>query len=302
MADNTLIQRLIENKTGAVFLANLENGSKEWLELRKQGIGGSEVATICGFNKWTSPYTLWCQKTGKISGEIEVNEAMEWGNRLESVILDKFAENHPELKVIRDVGTWAHPDRPYQITNPDAMFQDADGELGIIEIKTAMYEDDWKDGIPRYYRTQVQWYLQTFNLDKAIVAALFHGNKYREYELRASEFEQQAALERVEEFLGFIADNKEPDFDGSNSTLETIRYQHPEIDIELSVELGDLGVNYMNAQEAAAKATEEANKFKAHVMAAMGKAKKGLIYDQWMVTRTARGGGMPFLVNNRKEA
>jgi hypothetical protein len=37
-------------------------------------------------------------------------------------------------------------------------------------------------------------------------------------------------------------------------------------------------------------------------MAAMGKAKKGLIYDQWMVTRTARGGGMPFLVNNRKEA
>lgn len=302
MADYTLLQRLIENKTGAVFLAKLENGSKEWLELRKQGIGGSEVATICGFNKWTSPYTLWCQKTGKISGEIEVNEAMEWGNRLESVILDKFEDNHPELKVIRDVGTWRHPDRPFQITNPDAMFQDEDGELGIIEIKTAMYEDDWKDGIPRYYRTQVQWYLQTFNLDKAIVAALFHGNKYREYELRASEFEQQAALERVEEFLNFVETNTEPDLDGSNSTLETIRYQHPEIDQDLAVELGDLGVNYMNAQEAASKATEEANKFKAHVMAAMGKAKKGLIYDQWAVTRTSRGGGSPFLVNNRKES
>lgn len=302
MADQTLIQRLIENKTGAVFLAKLENGSKEWLELRKQGIGGSEVATICGFNKWTSAYTLWCQKTGRVNGEIEVNESMEWGNRLESVIIDKFEENHPELKIIRDVGTWAHPDRPYQITNPDALYQDEDGELGILEIKTAMYEDDWKDGIPRYYRTQVQWYMQTFNIEKAVVAALFHGNKYREYELRASEFEQQAALERVEDFLKCIADDKEPEFDGSNSTLETLRTQHPEIDQDLTVELGDLGVNYMNAQEAAAKATEEANKFKAYVLAAMGKAKKGLIYDEWLLTRTSRSGGTPFLVNNRKEA
>ncbi len=300
MTGSTLIQNLIESKTGAVFLANLENGSKEWLELRKQGIGGSEVATICGFNKWTSAYTLWCQKTGKISGEIEVNEAMEWGNRLESVIIDKFEENHPELKVIRDVGTWAHPDRPYQITNPDALFQDENGDLGVVEIKTATYEDDWKDGIPRYYRTQVQWYLQTFNLDKAIVCALFHGNKYREYVLHASEFEQQAALEMVQEFLEHVVTNTEPEFDGSSSTIETLRFQHPEIDAEASVELGDLGVNYMNALEKANAATEEANKFKAHVLAAMGRAKKGMIYDVWAVTRSARGTGLPFLTTNRK--
>jgi putative phage-type endonuclease len=302
MANANLTRKSIEKKTGAVFLADLENGSQEWLDLRKTGIGGSEVATICGFNKWTSPYTLWCQKTGKASGEIDVNESMEWGNLLEPVIIDKFESNHPELKIHRRVGTWAHPDRAYQITNPDALFETESGELGVLEIKTAMYEDDWKDGVPRYYETQVQWYMQTFNIKKAWVAVLFHGNKYREYELDANEFSQEAALEQVEKFLELIKTNTEPDFDGSKSTLETLRTQHPEIETDLEVELGDLGVHYFNAQSKAEEATNEANALKARVMKEMGNARKGLIDGEWVLTRTSRSGGFPFLINSRKEA
>lgn len=302
MADANLSRKTIEKKTGAVFLANLENGSQEWLDLRKTGIGGSEVATICGFNKWTSPYTLWSQKTGKISGEIDVNESMEWGNLLEPVIIDKFESNHPELKILRDVGTWSHPERAYQITNPDALFETKSGELGVLEIKTAMYEDDWKDGVPRYYETQVQWYMQTFNVQTAFVAVLFHGNKYREYELKANEFSQQAALEEVVKFLELIKTDTHPDFDGAKSTLETLRTQHPDIDQESEVELGDLGVHYFNAQSLAEQATLEANALKARVMKEMGNAKKGLIDGEWVLTRTSRSGGFPFLINSRKEA
>ena len=36
----------------------------EWLELRKAGIGSSEVATIVGLNPWETPYQLWRRKLG----------------------------------------------------------------------------------------------------------------------------------------------------------------------------------------------------------------------------------------------
>ena len=60
---------------------------EEWLEVRKSGIGGSEVAAICGLSKWESAYTLWLRKTGQVEDkDLSGNEAVEWGNRLEPVV------------------------------------------------------------------------------------------------------------------------------------------------------------------------------------------------------------------------
>lgn len=289
-------QQMIAEKTGAVFLGNFPSGSQEWLDLRKTGIGGSEVAAICGLSKWTSPYTLWCQKTGRISDQIPPNDAMEWGTRLEPVIIDKFEDNHPELKIFRDVGTWHHPERRFQVTNPDGIFEDADGNLGVLEIKTAMYEDDWREGVPRYYETQVQWYMQTFGIKRAYVAVLFHGNSYKEYEVEANEFAQDAALSQVESFIEYLDKDIEPDFDGSKSTLETVRTQHPDIDADGEVELGDLGVHYVSALVKYEDAQSELNLIKSHIMKNMGKAKKGLVYDDPIFFRQARGNSTPYLV------
>jgi putative phage-type endonuclease len=293
---NTKIQTKIEKQTGAVFLGSHKAGSDEWLALRKTGIGGSEVAAICGLSKWTSPYTLWCQKTGRISDSVTPNDAMEWGNRLEPVIIDKFESEHPELKVYRDVGTWRHKDREFQVTNPDAIYETEDGKLGILEIKTAMYEDDWKEGVPRYYETQVQWYMQTFGIERGYVAVLFHGNSYREYEIEANDFAQGIALSQVEGFLHYVETDTEPDFDGSKSTMETIRSQHPDIDPDLTVELGDLGIEYFKALKANEETTSELNLLKSLVMKEMGNAKTGLIHDTVGFVRQSRGGATPFLI------
>lgn len=37
---------------------------EEWLQVRKSGIGSSEVATIVGLNPWETPYQLWRRKVG----------------------------------------------------------------------------------------------------------------------------------------------------------------------------------------------------------------------------------------------
>lgn len=291
--------------TQAHLVGNFENGSQEWHDLRATGIGGSEVGTICGFNKWESPFTLWAKKTGRIDAQVEPNEAMEWGNRLEPVVLDKFEDTHSEFTVHRNVGTWAHPERPWQLANPDALFSYTEdtpaGPLeffGIVEVKTAQYEDAWSDGVPAHYMTQVQWYLQTFGYHRAFVVALFHGNRYREFEVLASEFAQENALAEVERFRDHLLHDVQPDYDGALSTYTTVRAIHPDITDD-EIELGDLGMYYQLAEVKYKQAEEEMNEMKSRVLDAMGSAKRGLIEGRWVLTRQARGTGTPYIVSKR---
>jgi putative phage-type endonuclease len=296
MTKTNVTQKKIAETTGAKLIGQFESGSDEWLALRAKGIGGSEVAAICGFSKWESFYSLWARKTGLVESSIKPNDAMEWGTRLEPVILDKFEQEHPELVVHRDVGTWQHGTREYQITNPDGIYE-KDGEFGIIEVKTAMYENDWEDGVPRYYATQVQWYLETFGFSHAYVVVLFHGNKYMEYEIAANTFEQEAARERVELFLSHVKNGTEPEFDGATATYETLRAIHPLIDDELEVEIDDSLVNEIaQANAQVTVATEMQNLAKSKIMGAMGTAKKATNNGAVVAQRQARGGGNPFLV------
>jgi hypothetical protein len=47
------------------------------------------------------------------------------------------------------------------------------------------------------------------------------------------------------------------------------------------------------------QAVEHATEMRTRVLAAMGKAKRGLFDGQVVVTRQARNGGTPYLVNKR---
>jgi len=298
MTNSTIHTKLLEVKSEAVFLANLENQSQEWLDLRATGIGGSDVAAICGISPWTSAFTLWAKKTGKISETFAANEAMEWGTRLESVILNKFEETHPDLRVYRDVGTWSHKDRPWQIANPDAIFGDPEGNYGIIEVKTARYEDDWLHGVPGHYRSQVLWYLQTFGFKTAHVVVLFSGSKYKEFIVELDQFEADVNLELVMQFRDYVSEDKQPDYDGANNTLQTVREMHPQIE-DNEIELGDLGMHYFLAAAEFDVAERQLTEMKSRVLGAMGNAKRGLVDGVWRLTRQARSGGTPFLVNKK---
>lgn len=273
--------------------------SPEWHDLRATGIGGSEVAAIVGCSPWKSAVTLWAEKTKRIPREEITNPAAEWGTRLESVILDKFAEEHADLKLHRDTGTWTHVDRPWQLSNPDAIYETKDGRYGIVEVKTARYEDDWIQGVPAYYATQVQWYLQTFGFEHAYVVVLFQGSKYVEYEIAASSFEQDINLKTATDFRKCVAENVQPEYDGASSTYETIRRLHPQIDAEASEELGDLGMYYVLALKEHEHSERHLNEMKSRVLDAMGKAKTGTVEGNVIVTRQARGNGAPYLVNKK---
>ena len=277
----------------ATLINTAPSGTEEWHKARRGGIGGSDIAAILGLSKWTSYYTLWAKKTGRLLDN-ETSEVMEWGNRLEPVIIDKFAENHPELQIIRDVGTWSNNYKPFMIANPDGIYKTETNEYGVLEIKTAMYEEDWRDGVPKYYETQVQWYMQVLGLLQGRIAVLFHGNKYQEYEIYYDRFEGEVAREAAEEFRAWVASDEAPEFDGSNSTFETVRKLHPEID-GTEVEVGHLYEEYLRALKVHDTAVYELTEQKTRILHEMDKAKYGLVLGDRVFTRQARNGGTPYL-------
>lgn len=283
----------------ARFIGNYANQSEEWHYLRSLGIGGSDISAIVGVNPWQSAYHLAAVRLGKIENDFKASEAMEWGTRLESVILDKFQDNHPEFKVHRDVGSWCNTEHPWQLANPDAIVE-VDGELGIVEIKTARYEDDWADGVPSYYRTQVQWYLHTFGFKFAHVAVLFSGSKYREFEIKADTFEQGLNFAEALKFWQLLCEGNLPEFSQPYlSTYTATREMHPEINDE-DTELGQLGIEYANTNLLLAEAESNMNLMRSRVLEAMGNSKRGTVDGEVIVTRQARAGGTPYLVNKRK--
>jgi putative phage-type endonuclease len=283
----------------AKYLGSWDSSDAAWHEARAGRIGGSEVGAIVGASKYESAYSLWAKKLGLINSDIEENEFMYWGKALEPVVIDRFAQEHPELTVLRDVGTWVSLTNDKYLANPDAILESANGEYGVLEIKTARYSDDWANGVPQYYVTQVQWYLSVFGFDYAYVAVLFAGSEYREYEIKADAFWQESDQQKVAQFLECVAEERKPDWDGSEATVKAVKQQHPDIDTSASIELGELGLHYSSALDALDEAKKKSNELQARVLDAMGSAKTAVIYDTPAFVRSSRQGGIPYLTRKR---
>lgn len=283
----------------AVNLGNYNPDDPAWAELRKDRIGGSEVGAIAGESRYESAYSLWAKKLGLISDDREENEAMYWGRALEGVIAERFAKEHPELELATDLGSWANKEHDFMFASPDGAYVKPDGTIGILEIKTARYQDDWANGVPKYYLTQVQWYMNCFDVSEAYVAILFSGSEYKEYLVEADKMWQQYDLGMVQQFLKAIETQQKPAWDGSEATLTAVRKQHPDIDANAEYDLEDLGMHYELALDKLEEQKTEVNKLQSMVLDAMGTAKTGLVHGIPRFIRSSRNGGTPYLTRKK---
>lgn len=285
----------------ARYLGDYSPGDEAWSELRKGRIGGSEVGAIAGESRYESAYSLWAKKLELIPDFTEENEAMYWGRALEPVIAQRFLAEHPEFIHATNLGSWANREHDFMFASPDGAYLKPDGTVGILEIKTARYQDDWANGVPKYYLTQVQWYMNCFDVSEAYVAILFSGSEYREYFVTADKMWQQYDLKMVTDFLKAVETKQKPAWDGSEATLTTVRKQHPDIDGSASYDLEDLGMHYDLALDKLEEQKSEVNKLQSMVLDAMGSAKTGLVYEIPRFIRTARNGGTPYLTRKKSK-
>jgi putative phage-type endonuclease len=167
------------------------NARAEWLEARKQGIGGSDVAAVLGLSPWKTPVDIWLDKTNQ-TPDAEPNEAMYWGTVLEDVVAAEYAKRN-NVKVQRITESLVHPLYPWArasidraVITPGSRARFANGELlgteGLLECKTvnAYGAGDWigEGELPVYYTAQVMWYMAITGAPWCDVAALIGGNKY----------------------------------------------------------------------------------------------------------------------------
>lgn len=61
-----------------------------WLEERRKGIGGSDVAAVLGLNPYRTPIDLWKDKTGRAE-ETPQSESAYWGSTLEEIVAKEFS-------------------------------------------------------------------------------------------------------------------------------------------------------------------------------------------------------------------
>ena len=275
----------------AVLLGDFANGSQEWHDLRNEPgvVGGSDIGAIAGLSSWESCITKWAKKTGQIPDEVTPNMSMKLGTILESPILNLFASENPELEIY-ETGTWANKENPWARSNPDGLYKDADGNWGIIEVK---FSRDYWSGVPQAYRAQVLWYMRIFGIKQAKLVALA-GSSYMEFDIEWDEFEAQTLWDAAVRFRQACLDMKMPYWDGSNSTLETIRALSPGI-VDTEVDLDDLGMHYLNSVDELDKATVKMTELKARVINAMDGAKRGLVFGEHLLSLRSRAGGAPYL-------
>lgn len=278
--------------SNATFLGNFENNSSQWHELRdeKGVISGSEIGAILGLSPFTSAVTLWAQKTGRLPSTFEPNIAMRLGQLVEPAIFTLFQEQHPEYQVY-EVGTYCHKEQVWAHANPDGVVVDsANSEAFILEIKhTATY---W-DSVPEHYRAQVFWYMWVTGLKRAVFAVVNAG-RYKEYWVEWDQFEFDAIFTRVLDFRTRIFADEQPDWDGSESTYETVRAISPGIESR-DEELGQLGIELVNAQIDFDKVETHLREMKSRTIGALNGAKNGTVEGQVVATLSQRGTGAPYL-------
>lgn len=180
----------------------------EWLKERQKGIGGSDVAAICGVSPYRTPLQVWEDKRGTLLPR-EDNDAMFWGRTLEPVVRQRYTDVTGRPVRVPD-GILKHPSIEYMLANIDG-FTD-DGRL--IEIKTTAYSTDWgepgTDEIPLGYMLQVQHYMIITAFPVADVPVLIGGRDFRIYEVQEDKELQTMLMEKEADFWQMVLSGTPP--------------------------------------------------------------------------------------------
>lgn len=170
----------------------------EQKEARRSGIGGSDIAAICGESRYKTAMDVYLEKTGA-APEKEENDSMYWGNVLEDIVAREF-ERRSALRIQRVNKLLRHPEHEYFLANIDRAIVNPEisGVVRVsksgglttdqgLECKTASEytKDQWgesgTDDVPTEYLLQCQWYMLITGCRIWHLAVLIGGNDFRRY-------------------------------------------------------------------------------------------------------------------------
>lgn len=224
------------------------------LQARSSGLGGSDMAAVCGENPFKAPISVWLEKRAGLGLPIDMeppepfeeNERASWGHILEPVLADRY-EDDSGLQLFEPLDddspvTFRHPDRPWHIGTPDRLCYDPGigaRPMKVLNAQTGYPVEDvgvpvriWEAKThgffggkaydlaemetPDQYRIQCAWYMALTECKQADLSALFDTHLYRVFHIPHDQDVEDALLEEGELFWKRIMDGNPPDPDGSD--------------------------------------------------------------------------------------
>lgn len=273
-----------------VLTLTTDMSHEKWLQARRNGIGGSDAASIAGLNKWKSPVGVYLDKLGQSPEEDTTSEAAYWGNMLEEIVAQEFSKR-TGLKVRKRNAILKHPKHPFMLANVDRLVV---GEKTGLECKTASeyLRDQWKDEeIPASYLLQCQHYMAVTGYKNWYIAVLIGGNKFI-----------YKKVERDEELIEYLIDIEStfwndhvlkeipPEFDGSEASVDLLKALYPESVPESEISLSPDTNTFVDALEQVnieIKHLETQKKeYENKIKAVMGEHEKAVARDRLITWKT----------------
>lgn len=157
-------------------LVSTKNLSREqWLQYRKQGLGGSDIGAIVGVSPFKSAFQVYIDKTTETIDDYD-NEALRQGRDLESYIASRF-EEETGMRLRKSQAIWVHDKYNFMLGDFDRVVI---GKRIGVEIKTVspFASHKWKENkIPWEYQLQVQHYLAISNFECWYICAMVYGTE-----------------------------------------------------------------------------------------------------------------------------
>lgn len=164
---------------------------REWLEARRKGIGGSDVAPILGLSKYRSAIDVYEDKLG-LSADRPATPPQRWGLLLEDAVSRAYVEERH--LTVRRVGIRRAKHVPGfpMIGSIDRVAYGPGVPSGgvLVEIKTSRHGDGYakteeardlppEKRVPTDAFLQTQHYLEVARLELAVVVVLVAGSELR---------------------------------------------------------------------------------------------------------------------------
>jgi putative phage-type endonuclease len=149
-----------------------------WLELRRGGIGGSDVPALCGAYdeppEWATPLAVYQSKIEEPTedGRAIDNVAAAIGRALED-LLARLYEEATGLRTVK-IPMVCDPLKPWRRASVDRLVYDGSDPVAVLELKRPVaFNRAWKETeAPAFARMQAQWYASILGLPRCDIFAL----------------------------------------------------------------------------------------------------------------------------------
>lgn len=152
-------------------MSALIQGTKEWLQARREKVGSSDAPVIMGVSPWSTPLQCWEEKMGLREAR-KKTAAMQYGLDTEEEARQAF-EKMTDIYVFQDVID--HPEKKWMRASLDGIDVE---KKHIVEIKCPRNSLDHEIAktysVPEKYYPQVQHQIFVCELDKAYYFSYFN--------------------------------------------------------------------------------------------------------------------------------